>query len=82
MSSDTSTSARGPVARIGSLVRVRGEWGEEEFTIVAIGEGDSLNGRLSEETPLAGALIGHVAGERLRFRAAGGIMGVTLVAVR
>jgi transcription elongation GreA/GreB family factor len=40
-----------------------------------------MHARLSVDSAMGHALIGRSAGERVRFRAPGGIMGVTLVAV-
>jgi len=82
MSSQTNTAVSRPVARLGSQVRVRDEFGEVEYTIVPEVEADSMHARLSEASPLGQALIGRSAGERVRFRAVGGIMGVDLVDVR
>ena len=82
MSSQTNTATGGPVVRMGSRVRVRDEFGEVEYTIVPEVEADSMHKRLSEDSPMGRALIGRTAGERVRFRAAGGIMGVDLVDVR
>jgi len=69
------------VVRVGSRVRVRDEDGEEEFTIVADCEADAFADRISAESPFGRALLGHQVGERVRFLAPGGIVGVTVVAV-
>ncbi len=69
------------VIRVGSRVRVRDEDGEEEFTIVPECEADAFADRISAESPFGQALLGHQVGERVRFRAPGGIVGVTVVAV-
>ncbi len=70
------------VVRMGSRVRVRDEDGEEEFAVVAHIEADAIADRVSVESPLGRALLGRHVGERVRFRAPGGIMGVTVVSVR
>lgn len=77
--SKTSTD---DVVRIGSRVRVQDADGEDEFTIVAECEADALADRVSAESPFGRALLGHRAGDRVMFRAPGGIMGVSVVAVR
>jgi transcription elongation factor GreA len=80
------------VIRVGSRVRIRDEDAEEEFdherqllgavfTIVAECEADAFADRISAESPFGRALLGHQVGERVRFRAPGGIVGVTVVAV-
>jgi transcription elongation factor GreA len=69
------------IIRVGSRVRVRDEDGEEEFTIVAECEADAFAYRISVESPFGRALLGHQVGERVRFRAPGGIVSVAVVAV-
>jgi len=69
------------VVRVGSRVRVRDEDGEAEFTIVAECEADAFADRISAESPFGRALLGRQVGERVRFRAPGGIVGLTVVAV-
>jgi transcription elongation GreA/GreB family factor len=69
------------VVRIGSRVRVQDADGEDEFTLVPEHEADARAYRLSADSPLGRALIGRHVGERVRFRAPGGVMGVTVLAV-
>jgi transcription elongation factor GreA len=71
----------GETVKVGSRVRVRDEDGEDEFTIVPDCEADACADRISAESPCGRALLGHQVGERVRFRAPGGIVGVTVVAV-
>jgi len=61
------------VIRVGSRVRVGDEDGDEEFTIVAECEAAAFADRISAESPFGRALLGHQVGERVRFRAPGGI---------
>ncbi len=72
----------GETVKVGSRVRVRDEDGEEEFTIVPECEADAFADRISAESPFGRALLGHQVGERVRFRAPGGVVGVTVMAVR
>lgn len=76
--SKTSTD---DVVRVGSRVRVSDADGEDEYTIVADCEADAFADRVSAESPFGRALLGHRVGDRVRFRAPGGIVGVTVVAV-
>ncbi len=78
----TLTFSDDGAVRVGSRVRVRDEDGEEEFAVVAHIEADAVADRISAESPLGRALLGRHVGERVRFRAPGGIMGVTVVSVR
>ena len=67
--------------KVGSLVRVRDRDGEEEYTIVGGEEADAVSRRISMESPLAMALLGHAAGEQVKVRAPGGLRAVKIVRV-
>jgi transcription elongation factor GreA len=75
------TSTEGDVVRIGSRVRVRDDDGEDEFALVPEHDADACADRVSADSPLGRALLGRRVGERVRFRAPGGVMGVTVIAV-
>ena len=66
---------------VGSRVRVRDGEGVEEYTIVAGEEAAAASRRISTESPLGKALLGHAAGERVRVRAPGGPRAVTILGV-
>jgi transcription elongation factor GreA len=74
-----STSGDDCVVRIGSRVRVQDDDGEDEFAVVAPEDVDTGAHRISTESPLGRALLGRRIGDRVRFRAPGGVMGVTVV---
>ncbi len=76
------TSTDGAVVRIGSRVRVQDDDGEEEFAVVRHEDADARADRVSADSPLGQALLGRRVGERIRFRAPGGVMAVTVVSVR
>ena len=79
----TLTFSGDGVVRLGSRVRIAYEGEEEEeFVLAGAEELDTGAERLSTESPLGQALLGRRVGERVRFRAAGGIMGVTVRSVR
>jgi transcription elongation factor GreA len=69
------------VVQVGSRVRVRDADGEDEFALVAAEDVDTGANRISIESPLGRALLGRRVGDRVRFRAPGGVMGVTVVDV-
>jgi transcription elongation factor GreA len=69
------------VIRIGSRVRVKDDHAEGVFAVVPDDEADARANRLSADSPLGRALLGRRVGERVRFRAPGGVMGVTVLAV-
>lgn len=50
-------------AQIGSFVKVKLEKNEMEFTIVGSNEADPANFKISNESPLGKAFIGHDAGD-------------------
>jgi len=71
------------VIRVGSRVRVAYEGeDEDEFVLAGPEELDTGAFRLSARSPLGRALLGRRVGDRVRFRAPGGIMGVTIMGVR
>lgn len=71
------------VVALGAKVKVRLEDGdgEETYEIVGAAEADPLHGRISNESPLGSALLGHSAGEVIEWDAPNGASEVTIVAV-
>jgi transcription elongation GreA/GreB family factor len=57
--------------RVGDVVHVQDGQLDEWWRIVPSGEADAMKRLISEETPLARALLGHRAGEVVRVRAPG-----------
>jgi transcription elongation factor GreA len=76
-----NTTSTDGIVLVGSRVRVRGSDGEDEFTIVLACDADATADLVSAESPCGRALLGHRVGDRVWFRAPGGIMGLTVVAV-
>ena len=70
-----------PLIQIGSRVRLRDQDGDAEFTVVGPEESDVAAGRISDESPLGRALLGHGPGDRVDVRAPGGLRTVTIVDV-
>jgi transcription elongation GreA/GreB family factor len=68
------------VARVGSQVRVRDEDGDSEFELTEE-TADALAGRISVDSPLGKALLGHRPGDRVRYRAPVGVLAVLIVDV-
>jgi transcription elongation factor GreA len=71
------------VVALGAQVKVRLEDGdgEETYEIVGAAEADPLHGRISNESPLGSALLGHSAGDVIEWDAPNGASEVTVVAV-
>jgi len=72
------------VAGVGSTVVIKEEGSkkEETYSIVGAAEADPHNGRISNESPLGRALIGHKGGEKIVVEAPAGSYKVHLVSVK
>lgn len=55
------------VVGLGAEVVVEFEDGKETYRIVGAAEADPLQGRISNQSPLGGALIGHRAGDDVQW---------------
>ena len=73
-------AARG-IARIGSTVVVRDEFGESTYQIVGPSEGNMARGLMSIASPLGSALVDHRAGDVVSFKTPGGDRQATVVSV-
>jgi len=54
---------------------------EEEYTIVGAAEADPFEGKISNESPIAKALIGKTAGDKVMIETPGGEMNVEILQV-
>ena len=54
---------------------------EEEYTIVGAAEADPFAGKISNESPIAKALIGKKAGDKVTIETPGGEMNVEIISV-
>jgi transcription elongation factor GreA len=70
------------VVDVGASVSVRLDDEEETYAIVGPAEADPLRGRISNESPLGRALIGHRAGEEVEWDSPMGTGRVKILAVR
>ena len=66
---------------IGSRVRIRSDEGESEFTIVGSAEASPREGRISNESPVGVALMGHRKGETVTVQAPAGPVAYQILAV-
>lgn len=66
---------------VGSLVTVEDEFGEQTFTIVGPAEVDAGIGRISLESPVGRALMGHRKGDVVEVSAPGGTRALTIVKI-
>ncbi|MBO0701875.1 MAG: transcription elongation factor GreA, partial [Candidatus Dormibacteraeota bacterium] len=70
------------VVSVGAQVEVSSEEGKETYTIVGPAEADPLHGRISNESPLGSALLGHRKGEEVEWNSPSGTSRVQIRAVR
>ena len=70
------------VAALGASVKVSTDEGEETYSIVGAAEADPLVGRISNESPLGRALLGHRAGDEVHWESPMGPGRVKILAVR
>ena len=54
----------------------------ETYQIVGAAEADPLNGKISNESPIAKGLVGHKKGEKVTVKTPGGEMTVTIIDVK
>ena len=54
---------------------------EEEYEIVSSGEADAMKNRISDESPLGAALVGHGSGEEVDAETPGGDMKIRILEI-
>jgi transcription elongation factor GreA len=69
------------IVRVGSTVTVKDEFGQQTYTLVGPAEVDVSQGRISVESPVGRALMGHKVGEQVSVNTPGGERSVKLVKV-
>jgi len=72
----------GGVVGIGSVVEVKDDFGKQTFTIVGPAEVDVAQGRISMESPLGKALLGHKSGEQVEVQSPDGARRVKITKVQ
>ncbi len=66
---------------IGSKVRIKGDEGEETFTIVGSAEAAPREGRISNESPVGQALMNKKKGDKVTVQSPGGASDYTVIAI-
>jgi transcription elongation factor GreA len=69
------------VVAVGAEVKVSSDEGEEIYAIVGAAEADPLAGRISNESPLGRALLGHKAGDEVEWTSPIGTSRVRILSV-
>ena len=70
------------VVGVGSTVDVKDEFGTQTFSIVGPAEVDVAKGRISMESPVGKALLGHSVGETVVVQSPGGSRDITIVKIK
>jgi transcription elongation factor GreA len=70
------------VVDVGATVKVRTEEGEETYSIVGPAEADPIAGRISNESPLGRAMLGHKAGDEVQWHSPMGTSRVKILSVK
>ena len=73
--------ANGDSVGIGSKVVIKGGDGEETFTIVGSAEAAPREGRISNESPVGVALMGHRKGDKVVVNAPAGPIEYTVIRI-
>lgn len=69
------------VVAVGARVMVSSDEGEETYSIVGAAEADPLAGRISNESPLGRALLGHKPGDEVEWTSPMGTSKVKILSV-
>jgi len=69
------------VVAVGARVTVSTEDGDETYSIVGAAEADPLHGRISNESPLGRALLGHRVGDEVEWSSPSGTSQVKILSV-
>jgi transcription elongation factor GreA len=66
---------------IGSTVTVESDDGKQKFTIVGSAEADPRDGKISNESPVGRALLGHKKGEKVVVKVPAGDFAYKIVSI-
>ena len=67
--------------RVGSVIDVKDEFGTQTFTIVGPAEVDVAGGRISMESPVGKAVLGHRVGDSVEVQSPGGVRRLKIVKI-
>ncbi len=59
-------------------VRMKGKKTDVTYQLVGSTEADPLNGRISDESPIGKALVGHKVGDQIEVETPGGLVTLTI----
>lgn len=81
MNAELIEKGNGDRVGIGSKVVIKGSDGEESVTIVGSAEAAPREGRISNESPVGVALMGHKKGDKVIVQAPAGAVTFTVVSI-
>jgi transcription elongation factor GreA len=68
--------------QIGSRFTLRDEDGvEDSYILVGTAEADAVQGRISNESPVGSAVLGHKVGDRVEVKVPDGVIAFTIVQI-
>ena len=67
---------------VGSTITVKSGDGEETYTIVGPEEANPVNGKISNESPMGKAFLGHRPGDTVDVQAPGGVRKYQVVGIK
>lgn len=73
--------AAGDVVTLGSQVKVKLNGDSADYTIVGTGEADPATGKISADSPLGQALLGHKKGEKVEVATPRGVAKYTILEI-
>jgi transcription elongation factor GreA len=69
------------VISVGTTVDVKDDFGKQTYTIVGPAEVDVMTGRISMESPVGKALLGHKVGDTVDVQSPGGARQIKIVKI-
>jgi transcription elongation factor GreA len=75
------SSHNGEEIAVGSTVEIEYEGETEKYEIVGSDESDPLNGRISVDSPIGSALVGHKKGDKIKISTPGGVIEYKVVSI-
>lgn len=70
------------VIQIGTTFTVSSKNGEKTFSLVGSNESNPLEGKISNESPMGLAFIGHEVGDKVEIQSPGGTTMYTIVSIK
>jgi len=77
-----SKSGKNSIVQIGSVVEVSSKGNKQVFTIVGSKEANPLEGKISNESPLGKAFLGHKVGDNVEVETPRGKMNYKIISIK